>query len=175
MTVRKGLLIVFTGSGKGKTTAALGMAVRAAGHGMRTLVLQFIKGAWPSGELEALKRFHDISIQPLGAGFTWRKESLDEDRELARTGWELASDEIRRAEYDMIVLDELNIVLAYELLSLDAVLDVLKTRPEKLHVVVTGRNAPDRLLDVADLVTEMRAIKHPYHERGVKAQEGVEF
>jgi cob(I)alamin adenosyltransferase len=175
MTARKGLLIVFTGNGKGKTTAALGMAVRASGHGMRILILQFIKGAWPCGELEALKRFHDINIRQLGAGFTWRKESLDEDRELARVGWELASDEIRRAEYDMIVLDELNNVLAYELLPLDPVLDVLKTRPAHLHLVVTGRNAPDRLLDLADLVTEMRAVRHPYHEHGIKAQEGVEF
>lgn len=174
-TVRKGLLIVFTGNGKGKTTAALGMTLRAAGHGMRTLILQFIKGSWPSGEIRALEGIDDIMIRQLGSGFTWKKEDREEDRRLAEAGWELAADAIRRAEYDMIVLDELNYVLSYELLALDPVLEVLRNRPENLHVVVTGRNAPGRLLDLADLATEMRAIKHPYHDRGVKAQEGVEY
>lgn len=174
-TAGKGLLIVFTGSGKGKTTAALGMVLRAAGHGMRILVFQFIKGAWPCGELEALKRFPDVTVRSLGTGFTWNKENLEEDRELARVGWELASDAIRRAEYDMIVLDELNYALSYGLLPLDAVLDVLKARPDGLHVVATGRNAPERLLDLADLATEMKLIRHPYGDRGLKAQKGVEF
>jgi cob(I)alamin adenosyltransferase len=173
--MRKGILIVHTGNGKGKTTAALGMALRAAGHGMRTLILQFIKGAWPYGELEAFERLGEVKIQPLGTGFTWTKESMDEDRELARAGWERAADEIRKGDYDMIVLDELNYVLHYGLLPLESVIEALKNRPQNLHVVVTGRNAPDELIHLADLVTEMRLIKHPYRDQGIKAQEGIEY
>jgi cob(I)alamin adenosyltransferase len=169
------LLIVFTGSGKGKTTAALGMALRAAGHGMRVLILQFIKGSWPYGELQALEQLEGVRIHPLGTGFTWKKESLDEDRELARVGWEMAAHEIRQAQYDMIVLDELNYVLSYGLLPLEEITTTLKDRPSRLHVVVTGRNAPEKLLEMADLVTEMRMVKHPYHDQGVKAQQGIEF
>jgi cob(I)alamin adenosyltransferase len=173
--MRKGLLIVFTGNGKGKTTAALGMALRAAGHGMKVLILQFIKGTWPYGELEALERFPEISIQPLGTGFTWKKESMEEDRELAEKGWQQAADEIQRGDYDMIVLDELNYVLSYGLLPLEPVLEALSSRPGSLHMVVTGRNAPEEMLRQADLVTEMQLIKHPFHDQGVKAQKGIEF
>jgi len=171
----RGLLIVFTGNGKGKTTAALGMALRAAGHGLRTLILQFIKGGWRYGELDALQRFPEITIHPLGTGFTWKKESLEEDRRLAEEGWERAASAIREGAHDLIVLDELSIVLHYGLLSVETVLNVLSNRPPTLHVAVTGRNAPSSLLDIADLVTEMRQIKHPYHDQGVKAQKGVEF
>jgi cob(I)alamin adenosyltransferase len=171
----KGLLIVFTGNGKGKTTAALGLALRAAGHGMKTLILQFIKGSWPYGELEALERFSEVEIQPLGTGFTWKKESLDEDRQLAQIGWERASDEIVREEYDIIILDELNYVLSYGLLPIERVIRVLENRPSDLHVVVTGRNAPEELIHIADLVTEMKQVKHPYHDQGIKAQQGIEF
>jgi cob(I)alamin adenosyltransferase len=171
----RGLLVVFTGDGKGKTTAALGMALRAAGHGLKVLILQFIKGSWSYGELEALKRFEEIEIEPLGSGFTWKKETLDEDARLAQKGWERAIAAIEVPRYDMIVLDELNYVLSYGLLSLDLVLDGIKGRPEGLHVVVTGRGAPDKLMSMADLVTEMRLIKHPYHDQGVKAQRGIEF
>jgi cob(I)alamin adenosyltransferase len=173
--IEKGLLIVFTGDGKGKTTAALGMALRAAGHGMRTLFLQFIKGAWRYGELEALARIPEVCIKPLGTGFTWNKENLDEDRELAQIGWREADGEIQRGDYEMVVLDELNIVLDYGLLPLNPVLDALRNRPAGLHVVVTGRNAPQRLIDSADLVTEMRLIKHPYREAGIRAQKGIEY
>lgn len=171
----KGLLIVFTGNGKGKTTAALGMALRAAGHGMKTLILQFIKGAWPYGELEAFERFPEIKIKPLGTGFTWKKENLDEDRELAMNGWQLAREEIARAEYDIIILDELNIVLSYGLLPIGPVMEVLRSRPEGLHIVVTGRNASEEIIGMADLVTEMKQVKHPYHDQGIKAQKGIEF
>lgn len=173
--MRNGLLIVFTGNGKGKTTASLGMALRAAGHGMRVLILQFIKGTWPYGELEALERFAEVKIKPLGSGFTWKKESLDEDRELARLGWEEASDEIGKGEYDVIILDELNYVLSYGLLPLDPVLQALSSRPQGLHVVVTGRNAPEELIQIADLVTEMVQVKHPYQDKGIKAQKGIEY
>ena len=173
--MRKGLLIVFTGNGKGKTTAALGMALRAAGHGMKSLVLQFIKGSWSYGELQAFERFPEVTIQPLGTGFTWKKESLDEDRELARIGWERASDAILRGEYDIVILDELNYVLSYGLLPLDSVIEALESRPPNLHVVATGRNAPGELVRIADLVTEMQQVKHPYHDQGIKAQQGIEF
>lgn len=173
--MNKGLIIVHTGNGKGKTTAALGLALRAAGHGMKVLILQFIKGAWSYGELSALERFPEVKIQALGTGFTWAKESLDEDRELARYGWELAATEIRRGDYDIVVLDELNYVLAYGLLPLEPVLDALKDRPRNVHVVVTGRNASEELIRMADLVTEMRQIKHPYQDQGIKAQQGIEF
>lgn len=173
--MRKGLLIVFTGHGKGKTTASLGMAIRAAGHGMRTLILQFLKGSWDYGELDALKRFDEITLKPVGSGFTWKKETLDEDRRLAREGWNLAVEAIRCAEYDIIILDEINNVLSYGLLPRDEVLEVLADRPRQVHVVATGRNAPEELIRLADLVTEMREIKHPFHDEGIKAQQGIEF
>ncbi len=171
----QGLLIVFTGNGKGKTTAALGMALRAAGQGMRTLILQFIKGTWPYGELQALERFGEVRIKPLGTGFTWKKENLDEDRKLAEKGWEEALIEMGRSTWDIVILDELNIVLSYGLLPLEPVLNGLRNRPETLHVVVTGRNAPPELIGMADLVTEMRQVKHPYPDKGIKAQKGIEF
>jgi cob(I)alamin adenosyltransferase len=173
--MRKGLLIVFTGEGKGKTTAALGMALRAAGHGLRVLILQFIKGSWSYGELEALKRFDEITIEPLGSGFTWLKENLEEDARLAKAGWERAVAAMAESSFDLIILDELNYVLSYQLLPLEPVLLTLTKRRRDLHVVITGRGAPEELVSAADLVTEMRQIKHPYHEQGVKAQLGIEF
>jgi cob(I)alamin adenosyltransferase len=175
LSSEKGLLIVFTGNGKGKTTAALGMAVRAAGHGMKTLVLQFIKGSWAYGELRSLEKIQEIGIKPLGSGFTWKKESLDEDRRLAEAGWEQAVFEIKRGYYDIIVLDELNVVLSYGLLAGETVLQALENRPPGPCVVVTGRNAPDELVEIADLVTEMKEIKHPFRDRGLKARKGIEF
>ncbi|NLI81855.1 MAG: cob(I)yrinic acid a,c-diamide adenosyltransferase [Deltaproteobacteria bacterium] len=171
----KGLLIVFTGNGKGKTTAALGMALRAAGHGMKTLILQFIKGKWRYGELESLKRLEEIAILPLGTGFTWKKENLEEDQKLAAEGWAKGREAIGSGLYDLIIFDELNVVLDYGLLSVQEVLAAIQNRPPHLHVVLTGRNAPDAIMEAADLVTEMRAIKHPYREKGIRAQKGVEF
>jgi cob(I)alamin adenosyltransferase len=123
----------------------------------------------------ALERFENVRIQPLGSGFTWSKDSLDEDRRLAAAGWELAVAEIGRAEYDIIVLDELNVVLSYGLLAVEDVVSVLRGRPSHLHIVATGRNAPEMLLEEADLVTEMRPVKHPYRDQGIKAQRGIEF
>ena len=173
--MRKGLLIVFTGSGKGKTTAALGMVLRAAGHGMRTLVVQFLKGTWKYGELEAIKKIPEIDILPVGSGFTWKKNTVDEDLRLAREGWDMAAEAIKRSEYDIIVLDELSYVLSYGLLPQNEVLAVLFERPKHLHVVVTGRSASEELISMADLVTEMREVKHPFHDQGIKAQEGIEY
>ena len=175
MDLEKGLLIVFTGNGKGKTTAALGMAMRAAGHAMRVLILQFIKGAWVYGELRSFEMVDEIVIKPLGTGFTWKKESLEEDRLLAGAGWEEAVFEIKREYYDMIVLDELNVVLSYGLLPVETVVDALENRTTGAHIVVTGRNAPGELIAIADLVTEMKEIKHPFRDRGLKAQKGIEF
>lgn len=175
MSSEKGLLIVFTGHGKGKTTAALGMAMRAAGHGMRVLILQFIKGAWIYGELRSIQSIEQIVIKPLGSGFTWQKESLEEDRRLAEAGWEETVSEIERGHYDMIVLDELNIVLSYGLLPVKMVVDALANGTAGAHIVVTGRNAPAELIAAADLVTEMKEIKHPFRDRGLKARKGIEF
>jgi cob(I)alamin adenosyltransferase len=175
MDSEKGLLIVFTGHGKGKTTAALGMAMRAAGHGMRVLVLQFIKGMWSYGELLSFGKMEEVEIKTLGTGFTWKKESLEEDRRLAEAGWQVAVSEIESGNYDIIILDELNIVLSLGLLPYERVVEALKHRTTASHIVVTGRNAPDELIAIADLVTEMKEIKHPFRDRGLKAQKGIEF
>ncbi len=173
--MRRGLLIVFTGNGKGKTTAALGMALRAAGHGMKTLILQFIKGAWSYGELKCIERIDEITIRQLGTGFTWKKDNLDEDRRLAKSGWAESVEAIGNGCFDVVVLDELNLVLHYGLLDLGLVLEAIHGRPSHQHIVITGRNAPKALMDRADLVTEMVAVKHPYHDQGIGAQEGIEF
>ncbi len=175
MNSEKSLLIVFTGHGKGKTTAALGMAMRAAGHGMRVLILQFMKGAWAYGELQSFEKIEEVEIKPLGSGFTWQKESLEEDRRLAEAGWEESVSEMKRGYYDMIVLDELDVVLSYGLLPWETVMKALENRTTGAHIVVTGRNAPDELIAIADLVTEMKAIKHPFRDQGLKAGKGIEF
>ncbi len=151
------------------------MAVRAAGHGMRVLILQFIKGTWAYGELQSLEKMEGIEIKPLGTGFTWKKENLEEDRRLAEAGCDAAVSDMKRGYYDMIVLDELNVVLSYGLLPGEAVVQALENRPHGLHIVVTGRDAPDELIAIADLVTEMKDVKHPFRDRGLKAQKGVEF
>ncbi len=171
----KSLLIVFTGKGKGKTTAALGMALRAAGHGMRVLILQFIKGTWRYGELDALKRLPTVTIEPLGQGFTWTRNDPEEDREIARHGWAKAREALRSGDFDLIVLDELNYVLSYGHLDLETVLDDLRHRSSRSHVVVTGRGAPPELCQEADCVTEMVAVKHHYSSQGIRAQKGIEF
>jgi len=169
-----GLTIVFTGNGKGKTTAALGTVLRAAGHGMKILVLQFIKGTWKYGELESLNKL-GVKIETLGRGFTWKQSDLKQDVKLAQSGWEKAKEAILSGEYDLIVLDELSYVLSYVFLAVDDVVHVLETKPERLHVIITGRDASPDLIEIADLVTEMKMIKHPYHSRGIKAQKGIEF
>jgi cob(I)alamin adenosyltransferase len=171
----RGLLLVFTGNGKGKTTAALGMVLRASGHGMTALILQFIKGSWTYGELEACKRLRGVTIRPLGSGFTWKKDSMEEDRRLAVDGWKVAAEAIGRGEHDIIVLDEVNIVLSYGLLPVPVVLDAIRNRPRHVHVVATGRNAPEELIAAADAVTEMRLVKHHYQDQKVPAQKGIEF
>jgi len=174
-TIEKGLLIVHTGKGKGKTTAALGMVVRAIGHGMRVGVVQFVKGAMTTGEKAVFDAFPDqIGFKPMGEGFTWDTQNRARDIETARQAWEEVKRMIANPACDMVLADELNIVLRYDYLPLHEVLDVLKARPETKHVIVTGRNAPDALIEAADLVTEMTLVKHPFRS-GVKAQRGIEF
>ncbi|KVE74559.1 cob(I)yrinic acid a,c-diamide adenosyltransferase [Burkholderia vietnamiensis] len=174
-TREKGLLIVNTGNGKGKSTAAFGMAVRVLGHGMRLGVVQFIKGALHTSERDFLGAVAQCDFVTMGDGYTWNTQNRDADIATARKGWDAARRMIESGEYRMVILDELNTVLKYEYLPLDEVLSTLTGRPEAVHVVVTGRHAPDALIDAADLVTEMRLVKHPYKEQGVKAQPGVEF
>lgn len=175
-TIKKGLLIVHTGKGKGKTTAALGMVVRAIGHGKKVGVVQFVKGAMTTGEKVVFDAFPaQVEFKPMGEGFTWNTQDRTRDIVMARTAW----DEVRRMiadpSYDMVLADELNIVLRYDYLPLDEVLETLAAKPEMQHVIVTGRNAPEKLVEAADLVTEMTLVKHPFREQGVKAQAGVEF
>lgn len=172
----KGLLIVHTGSGKGKTTAALGMVVRGIGHGHRVSVIQFVKGALQTGEKVVFDAFPDnVEFRPMGEGFTWDTQDRARDIAVAREAWDACKARILDPDdWDMVVCDELNIVLRYDYLPLDEVLEVLRAKPERKHVVVTGRNAPDALIAAADLVTEMTMVKHPFRS-GVKAQAGVEF
>ena len=174
-TREQGLLIVHTGKGKGKTSAALGMVIRAIGHGMKVGVVQFVKGAMSTGEKAVFDAFPDnVEFKPMGEGFTWDTQDRARDIAAARA----ALDEVRRMiadpAYHMVLADELNIALRYEYLPLDEVLGVLTVRDEMKHVIVTGRNAPEALIEAADLVTEMTMVKHPFRS-GVKAQKGIEF
>ena len=174
-TIERGLLIVHTGKGKGKSTAAFGMVFRHIGHGMRAGVIQFVKGSWGTGERTVLEKFPElVTIKAMGEGFTWETQDINRDIAHARAGWEEAKRMITDPSYKMVMLDELNIVLRYDYLPLQEVLDVLKNRPADKHIVVTGRNAKEELIEIADLVTEMELIKHPFRS-GVKAQAGIEF
>lgn len=174
-TIEKGLLIVHTGKGKGKTTAALGMVVRAIGHGRKVGVVQFVKGAMTTGEKVVFDAFPErVEFKPMGEGFTWDTQDRARDIATARTAWEEVKRMIADPAYDMVLADELNIVLRYDYLPLDEVLAVLTARPEMKHIIVTGRNAPEALVEAADLVTEMVLVKHPFRS-GVKAQAGIEF
>src|SRR5712692_9430839 len=174
-TEERGLLIVHTGKGKGKSTAAFGMVLRCLGHGMRVGIVQFVKGVWSTGERIALERFDDlVSCRAMGEGFTWDTQDRARDIAAARAAWETAKGMVSDPSYRLVLLDELNIVLRYDYLPLDEVVTVLKAKPRDLHVVVTGRNAPPALIEAADLVTEMTLVKHPFRA-GVKAQKGIEF
>ncbi|MEZ0496726.1 cob(I)yrinic acid a,c-diamide adenosyltransferase [Sphingomonas sp. IW22] len=171
----KGLVILHTGKGKGKTTAALGMVVRAIGHGMKVGVIQFVKGAMETGEAAVFARFPNVEFKPMGEGFTWDTQDRTRDIAVARTAWEEVKRMVTDESYDMVVADELNIVLRYDYLPVDEVLALIAQKPSMTHLVITGRNAPDQLIEAADLVTEMELVKHPFREQGVKAQRGVEF
>jgi cob(I)alamin adenosyltransferase len=174
---RKGLVIVLTGKGKGKTTCALGMAFRACGQGLRVLMLQFIKGSWRYGELETAKRLApDFEIRPLGKGFVMRKGGppTPEDLAVVAEGWRTAREEVLSSRYDMVILDEVNYVVDYKLLPVADVLALIRERPPQVHLVLTGRNAHPDVITAADLVTEMAEVKHPF-QQGVKAAKGIEF
>ena len=175
--MRNGLIIVNTGSGKGKTTAALGLGLRAAGHGMKVIMLQFIKGAWHTGELDAVKRLEpNFKIVQLGQGFikTPKGAHSEEAIENAKESWNYAKQEIFSDLYDTIILDEINNMIDYGLLNVDDVISVLKERPKRLNVILTCRNAHGKIIELADMVTEMQEIKHHY-KKGIKAQKGIEF
>ena len=174
-TIEKGLLIVHTGKGKGKSTAAFGLAARAVGNGLKVGVVQFVKGVWKTGEREVFARFPElVEIRAMGEGFTWETQDRARDIAAAEAAWEMSEAMMADPSNAMVILDELNIVLRYGYLDLDRVLSALTDRREDLHVVVTGRNARPELIEVADLVTEMTLVKHPFRA-GVKAQIGIEF
>ena len=174
-TQEKGLLIVHTGKGKGKTTAALGMVVRAIGHGKKVGVVQFVKGAMTTGEKAVFDAFPDnVIFKPMGEGFTWNTQDKTRDIALAREAWDEVKRMIADPAYDMVLADELNIVLRYDYLPVDEVLEAVTNKGEMKHVIITGRNAPEALVEAADLVTEMTLVKHPFRS-GVKAQAGIEF
>jgi cob(I)alamin adenosyltransferase len=173
---KKGLILLYTGNGKGKTTAALGQVLRASGHGFKVAIVQFIKNMVNTGEIKAAKKIfaEHLDIYPMGSGFTWDAKDTEELRRAAEKGWNLAREKIESGQYCMVILDELTYALNYGLLDQDEILTFLKNKPEKLHVIITGRDASDKLIDLADLVTEMKEIKHPY-QKGVKATKGIEF
>ncbi len=177
--IERGILIVNTGDGKGKSSSAFGTAIRAAGHGQKVAIMQFIKGTWKTGEAESFKRFPEIEHVVSGDGFTWNTQDMDEDTASARHGWSKAVDMIERCrgdepDYDLIILDELNIALRYDYLDIHEIVSVLKNKPENLNIIVTGRDAKPELIDIADTVTDMTMVKHAF-EAGIRAQKGVEF
>ena len=174
-TVEKGLLIVHTGKGKGKTTAAFGLVLRALGHGKKIGIVQFVKGQWETGERVALEKFGDqVTVNTMGEGFTWETQDRQRDIAAAKSAWEKAKTLIADDIHDIVLLDELNIVLRYDYLDIAEIVAALNARPAMKHVIVTGRNAKDEMIEAADLVTEMMQVKHPFRS-GVKAQIGIEF
>jgi len=174
-TIEKGLLMVHTGTGKGKSTAAFGLVLRCLGHGFPVAIVQFVKGKWQTGERVALERFPElVSIRSMGEGFTWETQDRARDIAAARAAWEMAQAVLADPRYRLVLLDELNIVLRYDYLPVAEVVAALSRRRPDLHVVVTGRNAKPELIEAADLVTEMTLVKHPFRA-GVKAQQGIEF
>ena len=172
--IDKGLVIVNTGKGKGKTTAAMGVVVRAWGRGMNVTMFQYIKHSTANfGEQRAAQKM-GIEVRSMGDGFTWRSKDLDQSADLARAQWEDSKEAILSGKYDVMVLDEFTYPMHYGWIETAEVIEVLKARPEMLHVIITGRNAPEELMEYADLVTEMNVVKHPY-QQGIKAQPGIEF
>ena len=174
-TRKKGLLMVHTGKGKGKTTAAMGLAMRAIGNGMKVGIVQFVKGKWETGERHVLEAFPDhVEIRVMGEGFSWDSQDRQRDIAAANAAWEMAKEMIADPQFGLVVLDELNIPLRYDHLDINEVVAGLKAKPERLHVLVTGRNAKDELIEAADMVTDMTMVKHHFRD-DVKAQKGIEF
>jgi len=172
----KGLIIVHTGTGKGKTTAALGMVMRSLGHGYRVAIIQFIKGAWEPAEKNVLGRWPEqLEFHAMGEGFTWETQDRERDIQMAQAAWEKALSYIHNPDVRLTLLDEVNVALKLGYLSEEQVLQGLEGKPEMSHVILTGRGAPAGLIEVADLVTEMTMVKHPFRSQGVKAQAGIEY
>jgi cob(I)alamin adenosyltransferase len=175
-SAEKGLIIVNTGNGKGKTTAALGMVMRSLGHGYKVAIVQFIKGAWEPAEKAVLEKWEDqIKFQAMGEGFTWETQDRERDIEKAMAAWSQGLEYILNPEYKLVLLDEVNIALKLGYLDVNTVIQGLAQKPDDSHVILTGRGAPKELIAIADLVTEMSLIKHPFREQGIKAQPGIEF
>ena len=171
----KGLVIVHTGKGKGKSSSAFGMAIRCVGHGFKVGVIQFIKGAWDTAERRVFDGFPDlVTFKAMGEGFTWETQDKERDIAAAQKAWAAAKEMIESGDYRMVILDEINVAIRYEYISEEEVLKAIEGRPEMVHVVLTGRHASDNLIEKADLVTEMTLVKHPFRS-GIKAQPGVEF
>tara|TARA_Y100000589_G_scaffold54104_1_gene44924 strand:- start:28 stop:720 length:693 start_codon:yes stop_codon:yes gene_type:complete len=172
----KGLIIINTGLGKGKTTAALGMGLRTIGHGHKVAIIQFIKGGWEPGESLALKMFGDkLKFHACGEGFTWETQNRNKDINLVNSSWEKAKNYIKDPTYKLIILDEIIVAIKLGYIDENEIINGINFRPELTHVVLTGRGASKKLIDSADLVTEMKLIHHPFREQGVKAQEGIEY
>ncbi len=174
--LEKGLIVVFTGNGKGKTTASLGMAIRTLGHNEFVAIIQFIKGGWEPGEARAFKDFKEkLCWHSLGEGFTWETQDRNRDKELALKAWQKALSYLRDKRYKLVILDEINIAIKLGYIPISEVIQGIKERPSLSHVVLTGRDAKEELINNADLVTEMKLLKHPFKEQGVKAQKGIEY
>ena len=172
---KKGLILVNTGNGKGKTTAAFGTALRAIGRGYKVAMVQFIKGKWKTGEVEAAKEFGDrFKIFTMGEGFTWDTQNFEQDVKTARKAWEKCRELLQDKEHELVIFDEINYVMKYNFLDPAEVVEALKIKPPLKHAILTGGGAPQAIIDIADLVTEMKAVKHPY-EQGIKAQPGIEY
>ena len=173
---KKGLVLVFTGDGKGKTSAALGIALRALGWGMKVAMIQFIKGNWKYGELESAKRFgEDFELIQAGEGFTWDTQNPERDRKKVLEAWHICEQKIKSKKYQVLIFDEINYVIDYDYLDVNLVTQALREKPSDLHVVLTGRNAKPELIAAADLVTEMKEIKHPFRDQQIPAQRGIDF
>ena len=173
-TEERGIVIILTGNGKGKSSSAFGMAARALGHGMKVGIVQFIKGSFSTGEEPFFRQFDNVDYSVMGEGFTWETQDRERDIHTAGLAWNKAAELLADKDIDMVILDELNIVLKYDYLSVDDVLQSLNNRPLMQHVIITGRGADQKLIDMADTVTEMREIKHAF-KAGVKAQKGIEL
>ena len=177
--LEKGLVIVFTGNGKGKTTASLGMGLRTLGHGQKIAIIQFIKGAWTTGEKQAFEKFSNkVKWRSLGGGFTWETQDRKKDEFLVKKAWEVAKDYMRNESYKLVILDEINIAIKLGYINTEEIIIFLKDlnmNKNLCHVILTGRGASKEIIEFADLVTEMKLIKHPFREQGIKAQECVEY
>jgi len=174
MAKTKGLILVNTGDGKDKTTAAFGTLFRALGRDWKCAVVRFIKGKWQTGEGMMAERIPELEFHTCGRGFTWESDNLDKDKETAQEGWEKAKKFINDPSFQLIILDELTYTINYNFLDKEDVLETLRNKPENQHIIITGRDCPPEIIDMADLVTEMKMVKHPY-EKGIMAQKGIEF